>query len=172
MGRAHQLLRALDDPLEHVLEPFRGGEVAAELEQRLGALGLASLHLVEPGVLDRGRRVAGEHLEQAQVVVVELIETELRDDDHADHAGAVVHRHGDDRLLDLRGALDLDRELAGRGVVEEERLAGLDDAAGEPLADAGRGRPPPLVRSGAVSSPWKAIGCSSSPSRTKMRQLW
>ena len=28
------------------------------------------------------------------------------------------------------------------------------------------------VRSGAVSSPWKAIGVSSSPSRTKMRQLW
>ena len=35
------------------------------------------------------------------------------------------------------GALDLDRELAGRRVVEEQRLAGLDDAAGEPLADAG-----------------------------------
>ena len=115
--------------------------------------------------------MAGEHLEQSQVVLVELVETELRDDDHADHAGAVVHRHGDDRLVDLRGALDLDRELAGRGVVEEQRLAGLDDPAGEALADAGA-EDSAAGRSGAVSSPWKAIGASSSPSRTKMRQLW
>ena len=36
----------------------------------------------------------------------------------------------------LRGTGDLDRELAGRRVVEQERLARLDHAAGQTLADA------------------------------------
>ena len=134
--RADQLRGALDDARQHVVETFRGGEVAAELEQRLRALGLAPLRLVEPCVLERDGRVAGEHLEQAQVVLVELVEAELRDDDRADHPGAVVERDGDDRLVDLRRALDLDRELALRGVRQQQRLAGLDDAAGEALADA------------------------------------
>ena len=135
--RAHQLLRALDDLLEHVIQAFGGGEVAAELEQRLRALGLAALRLVETGVLDRNGGVARQHLEQSQVVGVELLQAELRDHDHADHAGAVLHRHGDDRLLDLRGALDLEREFAGGRVVEEQRLAGLDHVSGEALADPG-----------------------------------
>ena len=135
--RADQLRGAFDDARQHVIETLRGGEVAAELEQRLRALGLAPLRLVEARVLERDGRVAGEHLEQAQVVLVELVEAELRDDDGADHAGAVLERHGDDRLVDLGRALDLDRELALRRVREEQRLAGLDDAAGEALADAG-----------------------------------
>ena len=136
-GPRHQLLRALDDLLEHVIQAFGGGEVAAELEQRLRALGLAALRLVETGVLDRNGGVARQHLEQPQVVGVELVQAELRDDDHADHAGAVLHRHGDDRLLDLRGPFNLERELAGRGVVEEQRLARLDHVPGEALADPG-----------------------------------
>jgi hypothetical protein len=32
--------------------------------------------------------MAGEDLEDAQVVLVELVEPELRDDDHPDHARA------------------------------------------------------------------------------------
>ena len=79
--------------------------------------------------------MAGEHLEQPQIVFVELAQAELRDDDRASRAGAVLERHGDDRLLDLRGALDLDRELARRRVVEQQRIAGLDDPAGQPFAD-------------------------------------
>ena len=81
--------------------------------------------------------MAGEHLEQPQVVLVELVEAELGDDDRADDARAVVERDGEDRLLDLRGAFDLDRELALGGVAEEERLTGLDDAACDPLAHTG-----------------------------------
>ena len=44
-----------------------------EREQRLRALGLSPLLLVEPRVLERDRRLAGEHLEQADVVLVELV---------------------------------------------------------------------------------------------------
>ena len=136
MRRGDQLRGALDDAFEHALEPLRRGEVAPELEQRLRALRLAALRLVEAGVLERDGRMAGEHLEQAQVVLVELVQAELGDDDRPGDAGAVVQRDGDDRLLDPRGTGDLDRELARRRVVEQERLARLDDAAGQTLADA------------------------------------
>ncbi len=134
--RRDQLCRSLDDALEHALEPLGGREVAPELEQRLRALRLAPLRLVEARVLERDRSVAGEHLQQAQVVLVELAQAELGDDDRTGDAGAVVERDGDDRLLDLRGAGDLDRELARGRVVEQQRVAGLDDVAGQPLADA------------------------------------
>ena len=70
--------------------PGRRGELAAELEQCARALGLAALRLVEARVLERDGRVAGEHLEQAHVVLVELVEPELRERDDADHAGAVA----------------------------------------------------------------------------------
>ena len=134
--RRDQLSGPLDDALEHALEPLGRGEVAPELEQRLRALRLAALRLVETGVLERDGRMAGEHLEQPQVVLVELAQAELGDDDRPGDAGAVVERDGDDRLLDLGGALDLDRELAGRRIVEQERVTRLDHAAGQPFADA------------------------------------
>ena len=96
--------------------------------------------------------MAGEHLQQAQVVLVELAQAELGDDDRPRDTGAVVERDGDDRLLDLRGAGDLGRELARGRVVEQQRIPGLDDVAGQPFADA---RPEDLSRRpvGAVSSP-------------------
>ena len=78
--------RELDDPLQDFREPFRSREVAAEVEQLLQVLGFATLRLVEAGVLERDGRVTAEHLEQTEVVLVELVDPELRDDDHADHA--------------------------------------------------------------------------------------
>ena len=45
-------------------EPLGSGELAPELEQRGRALGLAPLRLVQASVLERDRRVSGEHLEQ------------------------------------------------------------------------------------------------------------
>ena len=47
------------------VEALGAGELAAELEQRVRALRLAALSLVETRVLERDRGVAGEHLEQA-----------------------------------------------------------------------------------------------------------
>ena len=72
-----------------------------------------------------------------------------------------MQRDRDDRLLDPRGAGDLDRELAGR----TRRRAG----AARPVSTTRPVRPSPTrvrktcaaVRSGAVSSPWNAIGSSS-----------
>ena len=63
------------------------------------------------------------HLEQAQIVGVELVEPELRDDDHAGDACAVLERDGEQRLLDLGRALDLLAELVPRGVADEERAS-------------------------------------------------
>ena len=143
MRGGDQLRRTLDDAFEHPLETLGRREVAPELEQRLRALGLAPLRLVQACVLERDGGVAGEHLKQAQVVLVELAQAELGDDDRARDPGAVVERDGDDRLLDVRGAGDLDGELARGRVVEQQRISRLDDVAREPLADA---RPEDLGR--------------------------
>jgi len=64
--------------------------------------------------------VAGEDLEQANVVLVELVEPELRDDDHADDLRAVAQRHREKRFLDLGRPGDLGAELAVRCVVDEQ----------------------------------------------------
>ena len=114
-----------------LLERLRARDFVGEREQRLGALGLAPLLLVEARILERDRRVAGEHLEQADVVLVELVEAELRDDDRAGDPRAVPQRHGGEGLLDLFGARDPVGELALERVRHEQRLAGLGDPAGD-----------------------------------------
>ena len=111
------------------LEIRAGRELGRELEQRLGALRLAPLLLVEPRVDERDRGVPGEHLEQTQLVLVELVEAELRDDDHADHRRPVEERDGEQRLLDLRRPSNLDAELGLRRIAREERLARLERRA-------------------------------------------
>ena len=78
----------------------------------MGALGLALLRLVEPGVLERDGRVTRQHLEQPHVVVVELADPELGD--------TITPRTRLPRLSGTAitdssievGALDLDGELA------------------------------------------------------------
>ena len=127
--------RALHHPLGDFGDPVRLGDVAGELEQRGRALGLTSLRLVEAGVLERNRCVAGEHLEHAQVVLVELVEAELRDHDHADHARAERERHCQERLGDVCGALDLLGELVAPRVVDQERLPRLRDPARDTASD-------------------------------------
>ena len=62
------------------------------------------------------RRVAGHDLEESEVVAVELVESELRDDDDAHHARAELQRDGEQRLLDLRRSGDLLAELVVRCV--------------------------------------------------------
>ena len=73
-------------------------------------------------VLDRDRCVAGEHLEQAHVALVELVQAQFRDHDHADRTRAVEQRHRHHRLVDRVGPGNLHRELAPVGVVDEQRL--------------------------------------------------
>src|SRR5205085_4776178 len=136
--RAEDRRGAVDDAVEDLVQPLRSRKLAPELEQRLRALGLAPLGLVEARVLERDRGLAGEHLEQADVVLVELIEAELRDPDDADHARAEAQRDVDLRLLDHVRPRHLTRVLAVRRVRDEERLAGLGDAPGDPLADLAR----------------------------------
>ncbi len=94
VGRVEQARSEVDDPLEDCVEARGRRELPAEAEQRGGTFRLAARRLVETCVLDGDGGVAGQHLEQADVVLVELIEAELRDDDHADDASAVPQRHG------------------------------------------------------------------------------
>ena len=92
--------------------------------------------------------MAAEHLEEPDVVLVELVDAELGDDDGADHAGAVVERDGDDRLVDVLGARDRDGEVAVERVREQDRLAGLGRPAGDAFADPAGERLDALVRVG------------------------
>ena len=62
-------------------EPSSLGNRVRELEPRLRVVGLAPHRRVQTRVLERDRSVAGEHLEQPQVVLVELAEAELREQD-------------------------------------------------------------------------------------------
>ena len=111
---------AARDAFGHVRDVRCFGEVSREGEEGLRALGLPALRLVEPRVLERDGRVSCQHLEQPQVVCVELVEPELRDHDHAGDARAVLERDREQRLLDLGGSLDLLAELVLGGVVDEE----------------------------------------------------
>ena len=61
-----------------------------EREQRLGVFGLSALLVIQARVLEGDRCLPGKHLEQPKVVLVELIDPELRDDDCTDHATAVT----------------------------------------------------------------------------------
>ena len=124
-----------DGAVEHVVEALGARELARELEQGLGTLGFAPLRLVEARVLERNGRVAGEHLEQAQVLFVELVEAELGDDDRADHAHAVVERNGQQRLVDQLRPRNRLSELAVRRVSGEHRGARRDDVARDAVAD-------------------------------------
>jgi hypothetical protein len=140
--------RALEDarctaghPVGDVDDPGGLGEVAGELEECLRGLGFAPLHVVEPGVLERDRRVTGHHLEQSEVVRVELVEAELRDDDDAGHPVAVLERHREQRLRDLGGSRDSLAELVLRRVSDEERLARLGDTSGDPASHLDRHHP-------------------------------
>ena len=135
--------RQLDRALEDLVERLGGRQPPAEVEQRvgdvervLGPLGLEPLCLVEARVLDRDGRVAAEHLEQADVVLVELGDAELGDDDRADHPRAVAERDGDHRLVHVVRAGDRLGEVAVERVVEQDRLAGACGTARDPLADA------------------------------------
>jgi hypothetical protein len=82
--------------------------------------------------------VPAHHLEQPEVVRVELVEPELGDDDHAGHPGPVLERDREERLLDVRRTLDPLAELVIRRVTDEERGARLGDPARDPAADLGR----------------------------------
>ena len=122
-----------------LVEALGSRELAAELEQRGRALGLAPRGLVEAGVLERDGGVAGEHLEQADVVLVELVEAELRDHDHADDARPVGQRHDDQRLLDqrpCRGCTRANSQLAASPISSDSPVCG--DAARDALADLAR----------------------------------
>ena len=141
-GLVHQPRGQVDRPPEHLVQGLGERQAAAEveegvrdLERSLRPVRLEPLRLVEPSVLERDRRVAAEHLEQAHVVLVERPDAELGDDDGAGDPGAVVQRDGDDRLVHVVRVGDGDRVVAVHGVLEQDRLARLGRPARDALAD-------------------------------------
>ena len=116
--------RQPDDALVDLVEARGRRELAPELEQRRRALRLAARRLVEARVLDRDRGVAGEHLEQAHVVLVELVEPELRDRRSRRRRAsrsAAARRASDSSIDGVPG--NARAELAVRGVADQQRLA-------------------------------------------------
>ena len=87
-------------------------------------VGLPAQALVESGVLEGDRRVAGEHLEQTEVALVELADAELGEEDHAGDVRAVAERDGDHRLVDRLRSGNLDREVDLERVRGQHRLPG------------------------------------------------
>ena len=130
--------RTLRDAHGDAVDLRAGRELARQLEQRLGALRLPALGLVELGVDERDRRVPGQHLEEAEVVRVELVEAELREHQDPDDVGAVSQRHGEQGLLDLRRPFDVVPDAAVRRVAGQERGAGRGHVARHADADLDR----------------------------------
>ena len=79
--------------------------------------------------------MTGEHLQQPDVVLVELVQAELRDHDDADDPSAERERDDDLRLVDRVGAGQDARELAVGRVPDQERLACFGDTPRDSLAD-------------------------------------
>ena len=113
----------VDGERADVVERMRLIHLVRKGEQRFRTFRLAPLLLVEPRVLERDRRLSREHLEQAHVVLVELVDAELRDHDRAGDARAVAKRDDGERLLDVLGARDAERELALERVRDQQCLA-------------------------------------------------
>ncbi len=126
---------SVDDSPGNLCDALGLGELPGELEQSCRALRLAALCFVQPGVLERDRGVPGEHLHDAEIVLVELVESELRDDDDARRPRSEGERHDQQRLLDLHGACYLLAELTPCSVAHEERLSGVGDVPGDPVSD-------------------------------------
>ena len=88
--RSERACRELDDAVDDRRPYPPRRELAAELQQRGRATRPRVARPRRGRVLERDGGMTGEHLEQADVVLVELVETELGDDDHADDARAVT----------------------------------------------------------------------------------
>ena len=89
------------------------GQLGAHVEEAAQLAGEVLGPGQQPGGLERGGGLVGEDREQPQVVVVELVEAELRERDDADRRLVVAHRHDEHRLVDVVGARDRLRR-AGR----------------------------------------------------------
>ena len=150
-GRGHQHVSvalpdrdagALDQPVDRdrqhgrdALDVLLQRQCRAQLEQRLRDVGRLLLLGDQAHVLAGDGGVRGDHLEQAQVVVVEPGQTLLAEHDHAHGSVLGHHRRHQHRLVDRFGARDLDAEGHGRRVVDPQRLPRLEHAAGDALAD-------------------------------------
>ena len=95
------------DAGEHARDVIGTGQRLRQAEQRRGGSGRLALLLQEARVLVGDRSVRGEHLQHALVLLVELVDPEMREHDDAGHALADLERHREQRLVDLVGALDL-----------------------------------------------------------------
>ena len=134
-GCVDQEWKRRDGAIEHRRRVVGSRQRLGQPEQGRCRLGGFALLLQQACVLEGHGRMRREDLEQADVVLFELVDPEVRQHDHAGHAIAHLHRHAEDRLLDLRGALDLDPDVVAERVRRVVRLAGLRRPAGEALAD-------------------------------------
>ena len=142
VARPHRDGRAVDQPVDRGRQ-HRGDAVdaclqrqrGAQLEQRLRHLHRLGLAAVQPHPLAGGGGLGGDHLEQAQIVVVEPGQPLLAEHDHAHRAAIGRHRRHQHRLVDRIGAGDLDRVGHIVGVVDALGAALGKDGAGDSLAD-------------------------------------
>ena len=82
-----------------------------------------------------GRRLIGQDREHAQVVLVELVQTELGQGDDPEGRLVVAHRHDEHGFLDLLGARDGRAAWIVVRVADEQRPAVLGHPAGEALSE-------------------------------------
>ena len=111
-------------------------ELAADLEKepKLARQSMAAGQVA--GGLEGGCRLVGEDGQEAQVVSVELIQSELREGDHADDHIVIAHRHDEHRFIDIVRARDRRTARIVVRISDEKRLPMLPDPAREAHAEA------------------------------------
>jgi hypothetical protein len=110
-------------------------QLAAHVEKAAQLTGKIAGPGQESSGLEGRRRLVGEDQEEPQIIVGELVMSELRESDDADRDIVVPHRDDDHRLVDVVRAGDRPTTGVGVRVPDEDRLAVLSDPAREPLAD-------------------------------------
>ena len=124
-----------DDTREHAGDVPGAAERLRQTEQRRRRLRRFAFLLQQAGVLVGDGCVRGEDLEHPLVILVELIGPQVREHDDAGHLVSDLEGYGQERFVDLVGALDLHAPIVVEGVGRVVRLPGDRGVAGDALAD-------------------------------------
>ena len=122
----------LGHQVRDVMRVKRPGQRAAHVEQ------LAELCREPAGLGEQrragkgGRGLVGEDHQQPEVVVVELVEAQLREGDHADERIVMPHGHDQHRFVDVVGTGDGGGARIAPDIADPERQAVAGDPAGQP----------------------------------------
>ncbi len=123
------------DDVRNLARLEAGRQLTAHVQQAPQLAGKAFAASQQAGRLEGRRRLVRQDEQKALVVLVELVEAELRKGDHPDDIAVVAHRHDEHRLVDVVGPWNVGAARVEIRVVDEKRNAVLGHPARETLPE-------------------------------------